>query len=123
MLREIKHVKQNEGEPGRRWFMSPYFDLIVWFSDSEEIDGFELCYGKTGVEKALCWHQQGRYSHQKVDTGESEPLKYKKAPIYVPDGVFDKQQVLERFNREASNIERSIKKYVAKKISEFDLQN
>ncbi len=121
MLREAKHVTQYKGEPMRRWFMSPYFDLIVWFSENEEIIGFELCYGKPDSERAFCWSEGVGYKHHKVDDGESEPMEYKMTPIYVPDGAFDKESVLERFKQEACNVEQSIREYVVERISEFSL--
>jgi len=119
MLKEVKNVVQRQGEPRRRWFMSAYFDLIVWYDEGNDISGFELCYGKPTTEKALCWTNQRGYTHHKVDDGELEPLKYKMTPIYVPDGIFEKDAVSEIFLQESQCLEKAVKDYVLGKISEF----
>ena len=119
-MREARNVVQHKGEPRRRWFLSPYFDLIVWYNEGETIRDFELCYGKPDSEKVLCWSKVNGYKHHKVDDGETEPLKYKMTPIYVPDGLFDKSTVAERFIEESINIEQEVRDYVVNKISSFN---
>ena len=44
MFSEIPYVRQDPGEPGRRCFRSPYFDLVVWFDEPGTI---ALPTGKT----------------------------------------------------------------------------
>ena len=46
MLSEFKGVKQNRTDGFRRWFLDDYFDLIVWYNNSHDIEGFQLCYDK-----------------------------------------------------------------------------
>jgi hypothetical protein len=52
MLREVL-ARQPRQEPRRRWFSGDDFDLIVWFDDLDAIAGFELCYDRSEVERAL----------------------------------------------------------------------
>ena len=51
MLSEVA-TRQSTREPRRRWFSDDDFDLVVWFSDSGVIVGFELCYDRSRVERA-----------------------------------------------------------------------
>ncbi len=103
MLRELQHVRQVPGEGYRRWFSSPYFDLIVWYGEDHAFAGFQLCYDKPGKERALTW-QRGRLSHLGVDNGEGPDRRHKGTPVLVADGCFDAQAVLPRFEREAVHL-------------------
>ena len=90
MIREILPVRQNEGEPFRRWFTDDYWDLYVWFNDKKKIVGFQLCYGKPDDEHALTWLTEGKFIHTRVS--DSSPGRYgptMEAPILVADGLFD----------------------------------
>ena len=63
MLAEIQGSRQIPGEGFRRWFTDEYFDLIAWYETPaakdarpgamKELKGFQLCYDKTGRERAL----------------------------------------------------------------------
>ena len=46
MLTEFKGVRQREEEGIRRWFFDDYFDLIIWYDNNHQIEGFQLCYDK-----------------------------------------------------------------------------
>lgn len=100
MLRELQNVRQIPGEGHRRWFSSAYFDLMVWYGDDCSFVGFQLCYDKPGVERALTW-LRGQVSHLGVDNGELPERRHKGTPVLVADGKFDAQAVLPRFMREA----------------------
>ncbi len=105
MLVEYRNVRQVGGEGFRRWFSDDYFDLIVWYDGTRRnhwgINGFQLCYDRSGYERALTWQRGRGFSHEKVDTGESGRLGLKSTPILVADGLFDASAIAERF-REAS---------------------
>ncbi len=93
-MHECPRVRQIPGEPRRRWFESEELDLIVRTSDSGEFIGFELCYDKTGHERSLSWGKSRGFCHMAVDSGEHfaadvNPLRYKAAPILIPDGACD----------------------------------
>jgi len=119
MLKEITKVSKIDGEPRKRWFTSLYFDLIVWYDMSDEIQSFDLCYGKPTSEKVISWSMASGFKHQKVDDGEEEPMKYKMAPIYVPDGEFNEPVVVERFLQESKDIDSHIKQYVGNRITVY----
>lgn len=123
MLIEAKEIVQRQGEPRKRWFMSSYFDLIVWLDKEHTVRSFELCYGKPDTEKVLCWSEEKGYSHLKVDDGEAEPLKYKMTPIYVPDGLFDKHSVIERFMHESVDMDGKLRDSIIVRLADFALQD
>ena len=44
----------------RRWISDDYFDFIVWYETDVQIYGFQLCYDKSGRERALTSQQTPR---------------------------------------------------------------
>lgn len=118
MLREIKWVSQVEGEPLRRWFASHNLDLIVWQDDSAVV-GFQLCYDKVYQERVLIWQSTSGYSHTLVDSGECRPGRHKAAPILIPGGNFDPNQVAREFVEKSAAIEPEIFDFVYSKLLEY----
>ncbi len=118
MLTELKKVSQIPGEPKRRWFCDDYFDLIVWYSKDDDIIGFQLCYDKDQNERALTWKNSSDYTHYRVDDGESR-LCPKGIPILVSDGMFDHDELVDRFLKESSAIEKGLSKFVYNKLINF----
>lgn len=110
MLTEIMDVRQIPNEGFRRWFSDAYFDLIVWYA-AGKIAGFQLCYDKGHRERALTWHPPRRYLHTRVDDGDRTE-GYKMTPILVRDGVFEHEQVAERFRAAGANIDPEIARLV-----------
>ena len=119
MLKEKKNVQQNEKDSFRRWFWSNNFDLIVWYDKQNTIIGFQLCYRKNSTEKALTWKHTTGFTHDSIDNGETVPTDYKKTPILVADGTFDKERILELFEQESSGMESELAHFLLKKISEY----
>jgi hypothetical protein len=119
MLTEIKQARQIPGEPPRRWFADPYFDLIVWEGEAGKIVGFQLCYGKGEDEHALTWHRDRGYLHERVDDGEGRPFRHKGTPLLLRDGRFDAAQVAERFRRQSTGIDATVSSLVYTKLLEY----
>ena len=71
MLAEIPGARQFPGEPGRRWFTDEAHDLWVWLDGDGRPRGFQFCYGKRGVERALTWRPERGFVHHRVDTGHA----------------------------------------------------
>ncbi|MEJ5285315.1 MAG: hypothetical protein WHS77_09745 [Brevinematales bacterium] len=117
MLKEIKNVSQIPGEKKRRWFSSPDFDLFVFF-ENDEIVEFQLSYNKKDKEKIVIWSKEVGFSHQAVDEGD-HPGKIKRSPIIVPDGIFNKKEVLEDFIKESKNIDKKIANFVSEKLNSY----
>ena len=119
MLKEIKQVNQIPNEPFRRWFHSDTMELFVWFEDSGEIYGFQLCYDKGDDEKALTWLKDRGYSHRKVDDGETTLQHFKRTPILVPDGMFPRDEVLASFKERSGDVDSDIVEFVVEKLGKY----
>ncbi len=119
MLMEIPNVRQVEGDPKRRWFRSNQLDLIVWYSESGGIIGFQLCYNRGPEERALTWFEKKGFSHNRVDDGESKN-RHKMTPILVRDGVLDKEGLLKSFDAESAGVDTAVADIVRRKIREFE---
>ncbi len=121
MLSEIENPRQNDNEK-RRIFSDDYFDLYIWLDDTDAVSGFQLCYGKNSVERALTWRNSSEYSHLKVDDGEGSDgiyNGYKQKPMLVADGVFPKDHVLELFETRSADLPAAYRALVLEKIREF----
>jgi hypothetical protein len=82
MLREITAIRQNSSEQQRRWFTDAEMDLFIWFCDQIPT-GFQLSYGKGGIERSISWKRDTGFSHHCVDDGENRPGRYKMTPIML----------------------------------------
>ncbi|MBN2254975.1 MAG: hypothetical protein JW736_04670 [Deltaproteobacteria bacterium] len=120
-MKEINQgiIEQIPGEPLRRWFVSDFFDLLVWENDVGEIVGFQMCYDKLHNQHALTWNKDKGYLHNKVDDGENKPGRYKSAPILIADGVFDILPIADRFKRESIDIDAKVSAFVCEKIENY----
>ena len=119
MLREYKRVRQIQGEARRRWFTDSYFDLIFWFDTHGEIVGFQLCYDIAHNHRALTWHRNSGYAHNRVDDGEKRPGKMKASPILVADGLFEHEQIAERFKKASREMEKDLASFVYEKLIHY----
>jgi len=111
MLREIKKIRQINGEPSRRWFNSHDMDLIIWH-DKNEFIGFQICYEKTGQEKALSWKKDSGQVHQKVDDGESRKGHYKATPLLVNIGQYNIEKIKNDFEKYSQSISKEVRCFV-----------
>jgi hypothetical protein len=116
VLREIIPTRQVRGEPRRRWFSSPRCDLIVWLGEDTAPVAFQLCYDKGHDERALTWDARGGSAHSGVDAGEDRPMRYKSAPVLVPDRRFDAPRVAELFRRQSAEVPREYVELVTRRI-------
>ncbi len=119
MLLESQHVRQNPGEPLRRWFASSYFDLIVWYNAEQVPVGFQLCYDKGRSERAMTWRRPDTYSHMSVDDGEARPFRYKAAPSMMEDEHFEPTEVAALFEKESGQLPPDLAVLVLEGIRRF----
>jgi hypothetical protein len=117
MLIEVKNVRQIENDGFRRWFRSINMDLYVWYTnkESEDIQGFQLCYKLGSEEKALTWKKELGFIHNTIDDGEV-PGSIKETPILVADGVFKPKKTLEDFLAQSKEIDNKVQNFVQDKI-------
>jgi hypothetical protein len=115
MLQESEYVRQITGEPKRRWFSDDYFDLIVWVDESNIILNFQLCYDKKGHPRVLNWQAES-YAHLGIDDGEGRTGKPKATPILIPDGTFNRDGIVEAFEKACFNMDTKVSKFILDKI-------
>lgn len=116
MLKEIVPTRQIPGEPARRWYMDEEMDLIVWFSGSDELLGFQLSYRVGRDERALTWYEGRGYSYDRVDDGEGRPGRYKMTPVLIADGGWEPDFLLGVFLEKARQLPPGIVEFVRGKI-------
>lgn len=119
MLKEVKNVSQNPGEPRRRWFDDEFFDLIIWFGPGEEIWGFQLCYDRENKPRALTWTRQYGYRHDGIDTGEYVWGSTINTPVLTADGTFDAVLIPDMLETAAAEIPHAVASLVLKKAREY----
>ena len=117
-MQECHGVRQIPGEPRRRWFSSPEFDLIVRLSGNRELIGFELCYDKPGNEHSLTWSKARGYCHMAVDDGEQRLGTYKQTPILIPDGVFDIRHIHSAFIEASRSLPGDVAEFVLRALEQ-----
>ncbi len=111
MLAEIRNVRQIPNEGFRRWFTDNSFDLIVWYDDARVLLGFQLCYDKTGRERALTWTRQHGFQHNRIDAGEIAG-HMKMTPVIIADGEFNAAPVAEQFRDHSGQIDKEVSRFV-----------
>ena len=114
VLREIRSIRQIEGEPHRRWFADPKMDLTIWIKD-EEILGFQLTYDKPQAEKAVTWNAGTmQLRHTGVDNGEGRAGKFKGTPVLVADGNLNAWNVCGKFLRRSASLHTDLRYLVCR---------
>lgn len=121
MLREARNVRQIAGEPRRRWFTDDYFDLIIWLEPDGSVWGFQLCYDRERLPRALTWTRKYGYKHAGIDTGEHVWGTSQCSPVLVEDGLFDAAAIGKKLGAAAGELPPELSGFVIKKISEFKL--
>jgi len=116
MLKEIKNVRQVDGEPRRRWFDDEYFDLIVWFDKDALVWGFQLCYDREKKPRALTWTRKNGYKHSGIDDGEGAGGTYKSSPILVMDGLFDAGTIAKKLEAASKDLPLQISLFILEKV-------
>ncbi|MEW6673692.1 MAG: hypothetical protein AB1427_18505 [Thermodesulfobacteriota bacterium] len=119
-MHEIKDIQQPAGEPRRRWFFDPAMELVVWFSVSDDIVGFQLVYDRPRDPHALTWYEESGYYHHRVDDGECpDTTAFKGIPVLTADGQFDFGRVGTDFKEKSGEINAQIAAFVYDKIMKF----
>lgn len=102
----------------REWMSDDYFDLIIWHSPDDSVHGFQLCYDKFGMERALTWIDGKGFSHTAVDSGEADPLR-NRSPVLSPNGSFPSDVVLGEFEKRSTSLPADVRTLIRKRITEY----
>lgn len=115
MLYEIGNLDQKDPGLLRRWFFDDEMDLLVWL-DGDRIHGFQLCYDKTGDQRALTWFSDRGFTHNRVDERDDKIGIFRGTALLVSDGVLDSERVAARFKALSADIDADISAFVYEKI-------
>ncbi len=112
MFQEIHRVRQTPGAGSRRWFVDGTTELIVWYGEAGNFEGFQFCYGDQGRQNALTWKAQGGFSHTRVDAGSDSPWA-NRSPVLGTVQEFSVQCVRQAFETSAPGLEPDLRQRVA----------
>lgn len=115
-MREIAATPAPSGRR-RRWFNDDFFDLWVWLEDDGSIWGFQLCYDKSGSERAFTWTVENGHTHARIDDGETIAGR-NRAPILVADGLLAVNDVALAFEQRAGAVDREVGDFVLARLDE-----
>jgi hypothetical protein len=118
MLREIQGVRQDRPGLRRRWYQDEFFDLYTWHAADGSLVGFQVCYDLTGRERAITWHRQHGFSHNKVDGGGIDG-RMSGTPLLTGDGRFPHRLVRQRFIKHAATLDAGTRKAILDKMREY----
>ena len=66
MLEKLGNVPQQARVKGfRRWFADEEMELILWYAESGELTGFQLCYDVPRKERAFTWKKEQGLTHSR----------------------------------------------------------
>lgn len=111
MLAEILEVRRSPGEPPRRWFADESHDLWIWLDEQGAPRGFQFCYGKGGIERALTWRPESGFSHHRVDSGQGVHAAFS-TPMLLLREPWVATTLCERFRRVAAKVPDDIVAFV-----------
>jgi hypothetical protein len=118
MLREIPHVRQDKPELKRRWYQDDFFDLYTWHAEDGAFVSFQLCYDVRGRERALSWHHESGFTHNKIDGGDSgRPGRM--SPLLMGVARFPHRLVRRRFAIEAQVLDAATRDFIRAKMREY----
>lgn len=117
-MREIQGVRQDNPSLKRRWYQDDFFDLYTWHSTAGALVSFQLCYDVHGRERALSWHRQRGFSHNRIDSGEAAN-EYPMTPILVAEARFPHRLVRQRFNRHGATLDAPTRTIILDKMREY----
>jgi len=117
MLREFVHVKQERRKGRRRWFESDGFELVVWFDQADQLEGFQLCYDFGRGEHALTWRPVVGFAHSAVDSGDNPRGGSKRTPILIPDGNVPWEDLMARFAERSASLEPGLRQLISARLA------
>lgn len=117
MLREITAIRQNSSEQQRRWFTDADMDLFVWFCDQVPA-GFQLSYGKGGIEDSISWKRDTGFSHHWVDDGENRHGRYKMTPIMLGQPALNIRQIARSFLAASEDLDPALADFIYARLLE-----
>lgn len=114
MLREIRNIRQTSGEYFRRWFQGDDLDLLTWEDSAGKITRFQITRRVFASLRMLEYILETDTCRiYEVDSGESEPMKFKMSGIMLSVPVDDtSREFAFDFQKQSGKIKESVRSQV-----------
>jgi len=120
VLREISFVKQERRADRKRWFTDDDWDVYVWNRADGSFSGFQLCYDKTGYQRAFTWMEGQAPAHTAIlEHSNSGGTHDQSSPLLVSDGTADIRGLATSFWQVSRDIDPRVRNHVAAKLREL----
>ena len=103
MLRELKNIRQIDGERQRRWFADDEMDLILWFSPEKRLDGFEICYDKLGGTRTITW--------KNIRTRDGTMKS-----VLMAENAFERKRIKDMLAERSGNLEQNLRQFILDRL-------
>jgi hypothetical protein len=120
-LTENRNVRQRSNEGYRRWFVSSFFDIIVWYDKPNgNLIGFQFCFQKNKSERAFTWTDEYQSSHIVSDGSVGFGTGHMGSAVLHGDGGLIPDTVIERFERESGELDADLRHMIIEKIKIYN---
>ena len=120
-LSEHRNVRQRTNEGYRRWFVSSFFDIIVWYDKPNgNLTGFQFCFQKNKSERAFTWTDEYQSSHIVSDGSIGFGTGHFGSAVLHGDGGLIPDTVMERFKKESGELDTDLKQVIIEKIKIYN---
>jgi hypothetical protein len=121
MLTENKTVRQRPEEGYRRWFVSSYFDIIIWYvSKGGKLKGFQVCYSKNHDEKAFTWEENSVSSHFVTDSFTERGMSGMATSILHGDAGLIPDEMIQHLTDEQGDLDQDLYELILDKIEDYN---
>ena len=106
------------GDLPRKWLFDDSIELVVWFSDGDQIFGFQIHYDLRDLPKAFTFTKSAGFSHHLIDSGEDSP-ETNSTPVLSDSVPVNISEIELLFRTHSENLPDSIRTFVLDHILEF----
>src|SRR4051812_3607460 len=99
------------GDLPRKWLFDDSIELVVWFSEGDQIFGFQIHYDLRNQPKAFTFTRSAGFSHHLIDSGEDTP-EGNSTPILSESIPVNILEVEHLFRTHSVNLSDSIRTFV-----------
>ena len=118
MLKEARHPAQIPGDPPRRVFGSAQLELIVWDSQSGDVEHFQLGYDLMERPRVLEF-KSGLLHHYLVDRGPDLYTHIDRAGFLTPLAQIDRDFIATTFAQASAELPAKIRNSVEHALTQL----
>jgi len=111
-------IREVPGDLPRKWLSDDSIELVVWFSENDQIFGFQIHYDLHDQLKAFRFTRDSGFSHHLIDSGEDDPA-VNCSPILSESTPVNISQVESLFRSHSKELPSDIRNFILDRILEF----